>query len=112
MEMNAAVSIMSALAQDSRLKVFRLLVEYGEVGLAAGAIARHLGIPHNTLSSHLNVLANAGLVRARRDGRSVIYALNFSAVRDLFGFLLHDCCRVPAQDCAPLLDAALPTCCP
>lgn len=112
MEINAAISALSALAQDSRLKVFRLLVTYGETGLAAGAIARQLGIPHNTLSSHLAVLGHAGLVRSRRDGRSIIYALDVATVRTLLNFLLQDCCQARPEDCTPLLDNALPACCP
>jgi DNA-binding transcriptional ArsR family regulator len=112
MDINATIPALSALAQDSRLRVFRLLVERGEAGMAAGEIARHLGIPHNTMSSHLGVLSHAGLVRSRRAGRSIIYTVDFPAVRALFAYLLQDCCRMRADVCDPLLDAALSTCCP
>ena len=108
MDIQSAITALAALAQDSRLRVFRLLVAHGRAGLAAGEIARVLGVPHNTMSAHLGVLARAGLVRSRRDGRSVIYAADFAGVRGLLGFLMEDCCRARAELCAPLLDAALP----
>lgn len=111
MDENAAIAALSALAQDSRLKVFRLLVTHGARGLPAGEIARRLGAPHNTMSAHLGVLARAGLVRSRRAGRSIIYAADFAGLRALLGFLMEDCCRARAELCAPLLDAALPDPC-
>lgn len=108
MESKAAVAALGALAQDTRLAAFRALVVAGPAGLGAGDVARALGVPHNTLSSHLAALRRAGLVAARRDGRSVVYAADMRGVRALLDFLLRDCCRGRADLCAPLLDAALP----
>lgn len=111
MDTSVAAKRMSALAQESRLQVFRLLVEAGKEGLPAGEIARALGIPHNTMSSHLGILQRAGLIRSQRHGRSIIYAVAFPGLRELLSFLLEDCCRCRPNVCAPLLDAALPACC-
>lgn len=102
METKAALARLSALAQDSRLAVFRLLVKAGPQGLAAGEIARRLGVPANTMSAQLLVLSNAGLVFTRRDGRSIVYAIAFDAVRELLVFLTRDCCGGRAEMCAPL----------
>jgi DNA-binding transcriptional ArsR family regulator len=87
------VDALAALAQESRLEVFRLLVRAGEAGLAAGAIAGTLGLPAPTLSFHLKELRNAGLVRVRRDGRSLVYAPDFGAMRRLLGYLTDQCCE-------------------
>ena len=111
METEAAVKRLSAIAHEARLDVFRLLVKAGPEGLAAGDIARNLSIPANTLSAQLLVLANAGLVRARRDGRSIIYAINFETMRDLLVFLTEDCCGSRAEICAPLAGIASRACC-
>ncbi len=106
MELSDAIKRLSALAQDSRLEVFRLLVKAGPSGMAAGDIARQLAIAANTLSAQLLVLSNAQLVRARRDGRSIIYAVNFKSMRDLLVFLTEDCCEGRPEICAPLADIA------
>src|SRR5512142_3028925 len=106
MEMTEAIKGLSALAQDGRLAVFRLLVKAGPEGKAAGEIARALGVAANTLSAQLLVLANARLVRARRDGRSIIYAVNFEAMSDLLLFLSEDCCGGISEICAPLAAVA------
>lgn len=111
MESSKAVQKLSALAQDSRLAVFRLLVKAGPEGLAAGDIARKLKTQPNTMSAQLLVLANAGLVRARRDGRSIIYAADFDAMGSLLLFLTEDCCGGRAEICAPLVSVAT-GCCP
>ncbi len=111
METTDATRRLSALAQDARLEVFRLLVKAGPDGLAAGEIARALDTPANTMSAQLLILANAGLVRARRDGRSIIYAVDFSAMGDLLLFLTEDCCGGHADVCAPLA-AVANRCCP
>jgi len=113
METETAVKRLSALAQEPRLDVFRLLVKAGPEGMAAGAIARALAVPANTLSAQLLVLSNAGLVRARRDGRSIIYAVAYEAMRDLLVFLTEDCCGGRAEMCAPLASIAAgdPNCC-
>jgi DNA-binding transcriptional ArsR family regulator len=103
----AAGTALNALAQETRLGMFRCLVAAGTAGLAAGGIARGMGVPHNTMSAHIAVLVRAGLVTSRRDGRSVIYAADLPGLRALLGFLLEDCCGGRAEMCAPLLDTVL-----
>jgi|HubBroStandDraft_4_1064222.scaffolds.fasta_scaffold1209833_1 ArsR family transcriptional regulator len=110
MEMETAIKRLSAIAQEARLEVFRLLVKAGPEGMAAGDIARKTDVAANTLSAQLLVLSNAGMVRARRDGRSIIYAINFEAMRDLLVFLTEDCCGGRAEMCAPLV-AIASSCC-
>ncbi|HEX4303759.1 MAG TPA: metalloregulator ArsR/SmtB family transcription factor [Rhizomicrobium sp.] len=111
METTDAVKRLSALAQDARLEVFRLLVKAGPGGLAAGEIARALKTAANTTSAQLLILSNAGLIRARRDGRSIIYSVDFATMRELLIFLTEDCCGGRVEICAPL--AAIATaCCP
>jgi len=112
METSDAVRRLSALAQDSRLEVFRLLVKAGPEGLAAGEIARSLDNAPNTTSAQLLVLSNAGLIRARRDGRSIIYSIDFEAMSALLIFLTEDCCGGRAEICAPLAAVALSCCKP
>lgn len=112
MDINRTISALAALAQSSRLGVFRMLMREGPEGLPAGEIARRLDIPHNTLSSHLNILARAGLVEARRDGRSIIYSVELDTVRDVLAYLIEDCCRGRPEVCAPLIDAAMAECRP
>ncbi len=92
MELLAAVRILDALAHETRLDVFRLLVRAGDDGLTPGAIASHLGIPSPTLSFHLKELRNAGIVRVRRQGRSLIYTAHFDTMYGLLGFLTDECC--------------------
>ncbi|WP_405226128.1 ArsR/SmtB family transcription factor [Lentisalinibacter sediminis] len=111
MEITAATRSLAALAQDSRLSTFRLLVRAGGEGMPAGAIAQALDIPHNTLSTHLATLTNAGLIRPRREGRSIIYSVNFDGTRALLGFLLEDCCQGAPEVCTPVLDSVLADCC-
>jgi len=111
MDIKQATEALSALAQESRLAAFRLLVRAGSPGLAAGDIAAALGIPHNTLSTHLAILTRAGLLRSRRDSRSVIYSIDFDGTRALLGFLVEDCCQGAPEVCRPALDAVLPGCC-
>jgi ArsR family transcriptional regulator, arsenate/arsenite/antimonite-responsive transcriptional repressor len=106
MESQLAIKRLSALAQDSRLAVFRLLVKAGPEGVAAGEIARRLDITPNTLSAQLNVLSNAGLVTSRRDGRSIIYTADFDSMSQLLVYLTEDCCQGRAEVCAPLADVA------
>jgi DNA-binding transcriptional ArsR family regulator len=105
-----AVKRLSALAQDARLEVFRLLVKAGPAGMAAGDIARKLKTAANTMSAQLLVLSNAGLVRARRDGRSVIYSVDFTAMSRLLVFLTEDCCGGRKEVCAPLAAVARRCC--
>lgn len=91
-EQSAAIDGLSALAQPTRLAVFRLLVRSGPDGLAAGAIAALSGVQSSTLSHHLAHLERARLVTSRRDGRSILYAADYAGIRALFGFLMDDCC--------------------
>lgn len=93
MEIKEASEALSALGHPRRLGVFRLLVRAGLPGVAAGELARALHIPPPTLTSHLGVLARAGLVVAQRDGRSVIYQVNFKGLKAVMSFLLDECCQ-------------------
>jgi DNA-binding transcriptional ArsR family regulator len=102
MEPNLAIKRLSALAQDSRLAVFRLLIKEGPGGIPAGEIARALDITPNTLSAQLTILANAGLVTSRRDGRSIIYAAAYDSMSELLVYLMDDCCQGRPEVCAPL----------
>lgn len=111
MDITQATRALSALAQETRLEAFRLLVRNGIGGMAAGDIARSLGIPHNTMSSHLSILANAGLVNSRREGRSIIYGIDFDGTRNLLSFLMEDCCQGRPEVCAPALETVLSGCC-
>jgi DNA-binding transcriptional ArsR family regulator len=111
MESEKAVQKLSALAQDARLAVFRLLVKAGPEGMAAGEIARKLKAQPNTMSAQLLLLSNAGLIRARREGRSIIYTVDFDAMSSLLVFLTEDCCGGRPEICAPLASVAT-GCCP
>lgn len=102
MQLPIAVEALSALAHASRLAVFRLLVRAGADGMAAGDIAREVGALPNTLSTHLTILGNAGLIRSRRDGRSVIYSADYDGMRELLGFLVADCCAGRPEICGSL----------
>lgn len=92
MELKHAINAFTALSQETRLKVFKILIEYGSCGTAAGTISDRLGIPHNTLSFHLSHLMKARLITARKDGRSMIYAANVSSIEELIGYLRENCC--------------------
>lgn len=111
MDSPAAVTALAALAHPARLEIFRLLIQAGEQGIAAGEIARATGSLPNTLSANLNVLAGAGLAAARREGRSVIYTAGYDRMRDLLGFLMEDCCAGRPEICAPLAEVASRACC-
>ena len=105
-----ALSALAALGQPSRLAIFRLLMRHEPNGLAAGAIAEAIGCPHNTLSTHLAILARAGLVRGTRDGRSITYRADVEGMRALVGFLVTDCCEGHPELC-DLQDALRETAC-
>jgi DNA-binding transcriptional ArsR family regulator len=92
MESNHAVAQLAALAQESRLAVFRLLIQQGDAGMAVGKIAETLGLANATLSFHLKTLAQAGLIEARQDGRFIHYSANYAAMNGLLGFLTENCC--------------------
>ena len=116
MDTNDAVVVFGALSQETRLRVFRLLVEHGRDGAAAGVLSETLGIPHNTLSFHLAQMSHAGLVLSRREGRSIIYRANFEFFTDLIRYMVKDCCRMEfasiredkKRGCSVI---ELPTCC-
>src|SRR5262245_2463087 len=97
-----ALAALAALGQPTRLEIFRLLVRFAPDGLAAGAIATTINCPNNTLSSHLAILARAGLVRGTRDGRSISYRADLDGMRALVAFLLTDCCNGHPEVCAPI----------
>ncbi len=104
MEPVQALRILSALGQDTRLNVFRLLVQAGPDGLPAGEIAERVGARQNTMSSHLSILANSGLVRSERFSRVIRYSVDFDVMRGLLAFLLEDCCGGRRELCQPLID--------
>ena len=95
----SAIAALAALAQEHRLALFRLLVQAGEDGMPAGAIAEALGVPNSSLSFHLGQLNRAGLVRQERQHRSIIYRADYEAMNTLVGYLLENCCT--GADCAP-----------
>lgn len=95
------IGALSALAQETRLDIFRLLVEKGPQGTPAGEIGQRLGQPSPTLSFHLNQLRFAGLVTSRRQSRSIIYSANFKAMTDLLAYLTENCCGGRPELCSP-----------
>jgi len=99
MEKSDAIAALAALAQDSRLDVYRLLVQAGPQGMAAGAVAEALDLAPNTLTFHFDRLRAAGLVSVRREGRSMIYAAQYDAMNALLGYLTDNCCQ--GRQCAP-----------
>ena len=109
METSTAVRSLAALAQETRLSIFRLLVESGPTGLAAGEIAASVGVSPTNLSFHLKELANARLVRSRQDGRYVIYSASFDHMNGLIAFLTENCCARDGvcEPCAPAKTAAI-----
>jgi DNA-binding transcriptional ArsR family regulator len=102
METEGAVVALEALAQGSRLGIFRLLVSAGPEGLPAGQIAGEMKLPNATLSFHLAQLKNAGLIRCERRGRSLIYSADFEAMTGLLGFLTDNCCQGKIAQCIPV----------
>jgi len=100
MEMNFVIKALAALAQETRLAIFRLLVQTGESGLPAGQLAKQLDIPNATLSFHLKELVSAQLVVARQEGRFIYYSANFSTMNSLLGFLTENCCA--GNPCSPV----------
>ena len=106
MESDEAVVALEALAQGSRLGIFRLLVEAGPEGLPAGRIAERMELPGPTLSFHLAQLKHAGLIACRREATSLIYSANFTAMNGLVGFMTENCCGGGAAQCAPARDVS------
>jgi DNA-binding transcriptional ArsR family regulator len=101
--MNNAIAVrqLASLAQESRLSLFRLLVQAGEAGLAAGQIAEQLGVPASTLSFHLKELSHANLIQGRQEGRFVYYTADYAAMEALLAFLTETCCDGPPGCCLP-----------
>ena len=102
MKITNAVEALSALAQESRLSIFRLLVQAGKEGMPAGVIGEQLGIPGATLSFHLKELSRAKLIKSRTEGRYVIYSASFAEMDKLIAYLTENCCAGDAAQCAPL----------
>jgi ArsR family transcriptional regulator len=112
MEETDAIEGLSSLAHPGRLGVFRLLVQAGPEGVPAGEIARRMDAPLTTMSAQLAVLTRAGLIRARRESRSIIYTADYEQIRSLLGFLLQDCCQGRPEICGDLAGACAPSTCP
>lgn len=110
MDKKPALEALSALGQETRLDVFRLLVKAGAKGLPAGEIGESLGTVQNTTSAHLKVLSQAGLVRATREGRTIRYSADMTGFRDLLAFLMEDCCAGRPELCRPVIDAVTCRC--
>ena len=112
MESEDAILALAALAQSTRLDVFRLLAKNEPEGLAAGDVAKVLAVPQNTMSSHLAILARAGLVSAQRFSRSIVYRADLARFQDVVLFMLRDCCYGRPEICAPLIANLTPCCAP
>lgn len=109
MDSKQVIDALGALAQETRLAIYRLLVQRGPAGLPAGAIAEALDLPASSLSFHLAHLARAGLITQRRESRSLIYAVDIGGMNGLMAYLTENCCGGDAAACAP---ASMPTCAP
>src|SRR5271163_3217363 len=103
METTGAVAALAALAQENRLEIFRLLVEAGPDGMAAGYVAEKLDLAPNTLTFHFDRLRTSGLVTVRRNGRSMIYAARFETMNSLVSFLTENCCQGSLAGCGPVV---------
>jgi ArsR family transcriptional regulator, arsenate/arsenite/antimonite-responsive transcriptional repressor len=112
MESENVIAALAALAQSTRLDVFRRLVRHEPAGIAAGELARLLQVPQNTMSSHLAILSRAGLVTAQRQSRFIIYRADLKAFQAVALFLLQDCCGGKPEICAPLIESLTPCCSP
>ena len=111
MENKTAVAALAALAQETRLSVFRLLVQAGPEGLPAGTIAETLEVPPATLSFHLKELSHADLVTTRQESRFIYYSANFEEMAALMSFLTQNCCKGMPQECLTVVETALGSCC-
>ena len=107
MDANAAIVALGAMAQTTRLETFRLLVKHEPAGVPVGDLARAIGVPQNTMSTHLRILANAGLIVGERRSRSIVYRADLTKFQELTVFLIKDCCGGGAEFCGSLL-ACLP----
>ena len=108
MDIKDAVKALGALAQESRLTVFRMLVEAGPAGMSPGVIGERTGIPAATLSFHLKELVNTGLVSSRQEGRFILYAPRIDRMADLLDYLTHECCGGHPELCVPVAAVAVP----
>lgn len=111
MKTSEAVTALAALAHETRLSAFRLLIEAGPEGVPAGQVAEKLAVPPATLSFHLKELSHAGLVRARQDGRFMIYSADFECMAALLSFLTRNCCKGMPSECLETVETALSHCC-
>ena len=111
MEIKAAVTALAALAQETRLSIYRMLVEAGPEGVAAGRIAEALEVPGATLSFHLKELARAALVSSRQEKQFIYYAVDFKRMAELMTFLTQNCCQGMPQECLTVMETALGRCC-
>lgn len=103
MDTDSALLVFGALAQSTRLDVFRLLIRHAPDGLPAGEVARLSAVPQNTMSTHLAILTRAGLIKAQREGRSIRYHVDLDRVQALTVYLLKDCCGGDAALCDPII---------
>jgi DNA-binding transcriptional ArsR family regulator len=112
MELKAAVTALAALAQETRLAIYRLLVEAGPEGVSVGRIGETLKVPGATLSFHLKELARASLVSARQEKQFIYYAADFERMAELMTYLTQNCCQGMPQECLTVVETALGRCCP
>ena len=112
MEIKSAVTALAALAQETRLSIFRLLVAAGPAGIAAGRIGEELDVAAATLSFHLKELSRAGLINARQEGRFIYYSADFERMAALMTFLTQNCCQGMPEECLSVVETALGRCCP
>ena len=110
MDKTAALAALAALGQETRLDIFRLLVQAGQEGVPAGEVATRLGAVQNTASAHLKILSHAGLVLDERDGRVVRYVADMTGFRDLLAYLMEDCCNGAPELCQPVIQAVTCDC--
>ena len=110
MDKISAMAALAALGQETRLDIFRLLVQAGQEGVPAGEVATRLGAVQNTASAHLKILSYAGLVRNERDGRVVRYVADMTGFRDLLAYLMEDCCNGAPELCQPVIKAVTCDC--
>lgn len=108
MDNSVALAALGALSQPTRMDAFRLLVQHEPIGMAAGELARKLGVPQNTLSTHLSILAHAEMVVGERQGRTIQYRARIETLHALTLFLVKDCCGGRAEICAPLIAELTP----
>jgi DNA-binding transcriptional ArsR family regulator len=112
MEISAAVTALGALAQETRLSIFRLLIEAGPEGISAGRIGETLEVPAATLSFHLKELTRPGLVSSRQERQFIYYAVDFERMAELMTFLTQNCCQGMPEKCLTVVETALGRCCP